>query len=68
VHPVRVKRLRPLTLFVVLAWAGTAISALIHGFPGTAAERLTFVAAAAYIVALGLSAGWPSANHRNPQN
>ncbi|MGO9172314.1 MAG: CDP-alcohol phosphatidyltransferase family protein [Rhodomicrobium sp.] len=56
VHPLRVKRLRALTLFIVFAWGAAAVSAVSHGFPGTLAERVIFVLTAAYIVAFGLSA------------
>ena len=66
VHPLRVKRLRNFTVMVMLAWAGAAISAIGHGFPGTDFERVIFVAAAVYIVALGLSTG--TGRHRPESN
>ncbi|KAI94387.1 phosphatidylcholine synthase [Rhodomicrobium udaipurense JA643] len=55
VHPVRVRRLRLLTLGVALAWGAAAISAMVHGFPGTIGERIVFVGAAVYLIAVGIS-------------
>ncbi|MGO9474690.1 MAG: CDP-alcohol phosphatidyltransferase family protein [Rhodomicrobium sp.] len=68
VHPLRVKRLRALTLLIVFAWGAAAVSAVSHGFPGTLAERVIFVLTAAYIVAFGLSAASErdSIQHRYP--
>lgn len=57
VHPIRVKRLRVLTIVVVLAWGAAAAAAIIHGFPGTFAERAIFVLAALYLIAIGAIAG-----------
>lgn len=56
VHPLRVIRLRPLTLAVMVVWGGAAAAAVAQGFPGTGAEQVIFAVAAAYIVALGLTA------------
>ncbi|MBI4725463.1 MAG: phosphatidylcholine synthase [Rhodomicrobium sp.] len=66
VHPLRVRRLRPVTLAVIAAWAGASVTAIVHGFPGTAAERVIFILTAAYIVGLGLSAGIGRARHPYP--
>jgi phosphatidylcholine synthase len=57
VHPLRVRRLRLLTLAAVFAWGAAAAGALIHGFPGTLAEQGIFLAAAIYLMFVGLSAG-----------
>jgi len=56
VHPLRVARLRPLTLAVILVWGGAAAAAVARGFPGNAAEQIIFVLAAVYLAALGLTA------------
>lgn len=56
VHPLRVKRLRLLTMAVALAWGAASLSAIAHGFPGTAAEQAIFVIAAVYMIAIGFSA------------
>ena len=56
VHPLRVRRLRLLTFAVVSAWGAAAVSAIVHGFPGTTAEQVIFAVAAIYVIAIGLSA------------
>jgi phosphatidylcholine synthase len=56
VHPLRARRLRPLTVAVVLAWSAASVIALVAGFPGPATVRVIFILAAAYIVALGFTA------------
>ena len=56
-HPVRVRRLRLLTLAVISAWSFAAVAAMVHGFPGTLAERAVFLAAASYCVWIGVSGG-----------
>ncbi|MFY9640350.1 MAG: CDP-alcohol phosphatidyltransferase family protein [Rhodomicrobium sp.] len=56
VHPLRVRRLRPLTLAVILVWSGAAAASVAQGFPGNGVEQVIFVLAAAYLVALGLTA------------
>jgi phosphatidylcholine synthase len=61
-HPLRVKRLRPITIAVMSAWAIASAAALHQGFPGTAAQQTIFLMAAVYTIALGLSGG--SANRR----
>jgi phosphatidylcholine synthase len=57
VHPLRVRRMRPLTLAVTAVWAVAAIAALQQGLPSRASVQLIFIGTAAYMVALGLSAG-----------
>jgi phosphatidylcholine synthase len=54
VHPVRVAFLRPVTLSVTACWAAAALIEVIQGFPGNRIAQAVFVAAAVYIVALGL--------------
>jgi phosphatidylcholine synthase len=56
VHPMRVRRLRPLTFAVVSAWGAAAVSAILRGFPGTPAAKVIFAIAAIYIIGIGLSA------------
>jgi phosphatidylcholine synthase len=57
VHPFRVLRFRPFTVAVVLAWSAASVTAVVEGFPGSAAVKLIFILTAAYIVALGFIAG-----------
>jgi phosphatidylcholine synthase len=54
VHPLRVVRLRVLTLAVTLAWAVAAITAVVQGFPAGTLTALVLVGAAAYLIALAL--------------
>ncbi len=61
VHPLRVKRLRPLTLAVMVAWGIAAVAAASGGFPESRAIQLIFILAAIYTVALGLTARSESA-------
>ena len=56
VHPVRVRRLRILTLILVSAWAIAAVSAILRGFPGTVMDQAIFAVAAVYMIAVGFSA------------
>jgi phosphatidylcholine synthase len=62
-HPLRAGRLRPLTLAVLLAWSAASVTAVIEGFPGSAAVRVIFMVTAAYIVALGFTAGADGSRH-----
>ena len=66
VHPVRVKRLRALTVVAVSAWGVAAAAAIIRGFPGTAAEQAIFILAALYLVAIGLTAGFAGSRRFDP--
>lgn len=52
VHPVRVERLRLLTLIVTAAWSLAAITAVVHGFPPPLWTQVVLVAAALYFVAM----------------
>jgi phosphatidylcholine synthase len=56
VHPLRVRRLRPITLAVIAAWGVAAAAAVARGFPGSATEQAIFVLSAFYLAAIGLSA------------
>ena len=66
VHPLRVKRLRLLTLAVVSAWGAAAVSAILGGFPGSPAEQVIFGLAAIYVIAIGVSARAGSDRHFDP--
>jgi phosphatidylcholine synthase len=57
VHPLRVKRMRTLTLAVAGFWAAAAILSVWQGFPGGSAVRMIFALTAVYTLAIGLSAG-----------
>ena len=54
VHPLRVVRLRLLTLAVTLAWALAAVATVWQGFPARGIELFLLVGAAAYLVGLAL--------------
>jgi phosphatidylcholine synthase len=54
VHPVRVKRLRPLTIAVSVIWGIASVAAIVQGFPAGLAVQAVFVLAGVYISALGL--------------
>ena len=56
VHPVRVERLRPLTLAVTAAWTVAAAAAIAQGFPPGGIVQDIFAGAAIYGVALSLTA------------
>jgi phosphatidylcholine synthase len=56
-HPLRVRRLRTVTLAAVSAWGVAATSAVLHGFPGTLWEKAVFVFVALYVVWIGVSGG-----------
>jgi phosphatidylcholine synthase len=55
VHPLRLRRLRPLTIGVISVWGVAAIACLAHGFPGAIWERAIFAGGAIYFVAIGVS-------------
>ncbi len=58
VHPLRVVRLRLLSLAVTLGWAVAAISTVWQGFPARGINRIILVGAAAYLIALTLRRSW----------
>lgn len=55
VHPMRVVKLRALTLAVCGVWAACALAALYYGFPSPLWVRLGLAATALYVVALPLA-------------
>jgi phosphatidylcholine synthase len=54
-HPLRVTRLRWLTLAVTAGWAAAAIATVATGFPATGWSRLMLAVAAVYLIGLTLS-------------
>lgn len=54
VHPLRVVRLRALTLAVTAAWAIAAIAAVHHGFPASLWSQAVLLGAALYLIGLAL--------------
>ena len=54
VHPLRVRRLRPLTLAISAAWALAALSATLRGFPAATPEQAALIAVAIYGAGLGV--------------
>ncbi len=57
-HPVRVRRLRPVTFAVMAVWAACAIAAVASGFPGSPAIQLVFLIALAYGIGISAAAGF----------
>ncbi len=55
VHPVRVRRLRPLTFCVMGLWGAATAAALLQGFPGSLVVQATIAAASVYLVAIGVA-------------
>jgi phosphatidylcholine synthase len=54
IHPIRVERLRPITLAVIAAWGAAVVITLSVGFPGSLAVQATIAAATLYLLAVGL--------------
>jgi phosphatidylcholine synthase len=54
VHPVRSRRLRPVTAGVVVAWGAAAIGVLATGFPASLPLQTVLAASAVYFAAVGL--------------
>lgn len=52
IHPVRVARLRAITLIVTAAWSVAAVAAVASGFPSPLWTQIILVVAAAYYVAM----------------
>jgi phosphatidylcholine synthase len=65
VHPLRVQRLKPLTVGVSAVWAIASVAAIVQGFPASGAIGAVFILSAIYIVALGLSARCENAGAEN---
>lgn len=57
VHPVRVTRLRLLTLPLIAIWASIAVLVLLSGFPAGVWERVLLVGVGVYLIAVGLTGG-----------
>ncbi|MGI9383083.1 MAG: CDP-alcohol phosphatidyltransferase family protein [Methyloligellaceae bacterium] len=49
-HPIRVRSLRPVTLFVLMAWSVSAISVIVEGFPATPAVKTILITTFVYAV------------------
>lgn len=54
IHPLRVEKLRPVTLTIVGCWALAAFLTIVGGFPGHPVAQAVFVLAAVYVIALGV--------------
>ncbi len=55
IHPVRVRRLRPLTFCIMGLWAAATMVALLQGFPGSLVVKATIALATVYLVAIGVA-------------
>ena len=55
IHPVRVKRLRPLTFCVMGLWSAATVATLLQGFPGSLAIKATIALATVYLIAIGIA-------------
>jgi phosphatidylcholine synthase len=55
IHPIRVKRMRPLTLVMMAAWGLAAIAALFQGFPASTTVQAVIAMSAIYFIYIGLS-------------
>jgi phosphatidylcholine synthase len=64
VHPVRVKRWRPVTFALMALWAVAACLALWEGFPAPAEVQGVLCVTLAYALVLGLTAGRPETVRR----
>jgi phosphatidylcholine synthase len=62
IHPIRVKRLRALTLAVMAIWAAALLFALRQGLPGSPAVQLIVALSTAYLLAVGLLRSLNTAN------
>jgi phosphatidylcholine synthase len=58
VHPLRVRRLRPLTVTVLAIWAGAALFALREGFPASATTQAVIGLCSLYLLFPGLARSW----------
>jgi phosphatidylcholine synthase len=65
VHPLRVRRLMPLTVGVSGVWGIAAVAAVMQGFPASGAIQAVFALSAIYIAGLGLSARAGNAGAEN---
>lgn len=58
IHPIRVRRLRPVTLLVMIAWAGASLAALLGELPSTLAVQAVIAGSTLYFLAVGLMRSW----------
>lgn len=54
VHPFRANRLRAVTFLVIACWSVAAIHVVLNGFPGDTMTRIVFIAAAVYLIGVGV--------------
>lgn len=52
VHPVRVERMRVITLLVTAAWGIASIAAVVHGFPAPLWAQVVMTAGVVYFIAM----------------
>lgn len=64
VHPLRVVKLRVVTLAITLVWAIAAIAALATGFPAGGWIKAVLALAAAYVIGLTLQRYWRLSRRR----
>ena len=55
IHPVRVKRLRPITFCVMGLWTVATVAALLQGLPGSLAIKVAIAFATVYLVSIGVA-------------
>jgi phosphatidylcholine synthase len=55
VHPIRVRRWRPITIPVLAVWTGAALLAVWQGFPGTPSLQVVIGLCSLYLLACGLA-------------
>jgi phosphatidylcholine synthase len=58
IHPIRVRRLRPLTLLVMIAWAAAAVAALRGELPSSLTVQAVIAVSTIYFIAVGLLRSW----------
>lgn len=52
-HPVRVRKLRPLTFIVMMVWVIATLAALVEGFPASTAVQAVVSLSTLYLLAIG---------------
>jgi phosphatidylcholine synthase len=58
IHPIRVRRLRPITLLVMIAWAAACVAALLGELPSSLAVQAVIAGSTVYFLAVGLMRSW----------
>ena len=58
VHPIRVRRLRPITIIVTLAWSAAAVAALLGELPSSVAVQAVIAVSTVYFLTVGLLRSW----------